>query len=127
MPDTEDSNCSIINSCPPEIWSQIFYSACTDTGFTGRSISSTSRYFHEIAKKIRLRSVALFSIKQIIAFVKLVEALPLGERLVENLYITTYDSAARESIRSLSKEFYKPGFETRGMPPSMVKISECSL
>jgi len=42
------------------------------------------------AKKVRLRSVALFNNDQIIAFVKLVEALPLGERFVENLYNTTY-------------------------------------
>jgi len=51
MLDTEDSHCSIINSCPPEIWSQIFYRACIDTGFTGRSISATSRYSTRLPKK----------------------------------------------------------------------------
>jgi hypothetical protein len=63
--------------------------------------------------------VALFSIEQIITFANLVEALPLGERLVENLYITTY-YAARENLRALCKEFYKPGFDTRVVVPSMV-------
>lgn len=111
---------SIINSCPPEIWSQIVYQPCTDTGFTGRSISATSRYFHEIAKKVRLRSVALFTIEQIIAFVKLVEGLPSGEPLVENLYILlTYDFPARRNFGALSQEFYKPGFDTRVSPPPM--------
>lgn len=104
MLDSEDSDRSIINSCPTEIWSQIFYRACTDTGFTSCSISATSRYFHEIAKKVRLRSVALFSTEQIITFANLIEALPLGERLVENLYITTY-YAAREKIWALGVVF----------------------
>jgi len=84
-----NNNSSVVDSCPPEIWTQIFYHACTDTGFTGRSVSATSRHFRELVKATKLRSIALFNIKQIAAFVKLVEALPCWERVVENLYLTT--------------------------------------
>jgi len=99
-------NSSVVDSCPPEIWTQIFYHACTDTGFTGRSVSATSRYFHELVKAIKLRSVALFNIKQIAKFVELVEALPCWERVVENLYLTTYGLPSPNS--EASDDAYPP-------------------
>jgi hypothetical protein len=132
-----DNDNSVIDSCPPEIWTQIFYHACTDTGFTGRSVSATCRHFHELAKCVKLRSVALFSTEQIIAFVKLAEALPCWERVIENLYLTTYglplklpNSKALDGayppadLQALEEALDRLEFIA---PPPTVNISQCSV
>ena len=54
--------------CPPEIWHKIFLSACTDGGFTGRSLLLTSHSFRAVAAPVCLHSVALKSLKQVITF-----------------------------------------------------------
>ena len=81
-----------MQACPPEIWLDIFWLACTDTGFTGRSISLTSRFFYELSKPVKLRSVGLQGVVQIIDFLNLIERTPVVHRRVENLFISTHNA-----------------------------------
>src|SRR6266446_2818496 len=80
---------STMDLCPPEIWRDILWLACTDTGFTGRSISLTSRFFHELSKHVKFRSVALRGVVQIIDFLNVIERTPYPQ--VENLFISTHN------------------------------------
>jgi uncharacterized membrane protein len=97
--------------------------ACTDTGFTGRSISLTSRSFHDLSKHIKFRSVALLGVVQIIDFLNVIERIPYPQ--VENLFISTYNGSGFPegvvpgTVESLIN-LYKPGFDIRLLFPSSV-------
>ena len=111
--------------CPPEIWHDILWFACTDTGFTGRSISLTSRLFHELSKPVKLRSVGLRGVVHIIDFLNLIERTPVVERRVENLFISTHngcgflDDVVPDTMEALAN-LYKPGYDIRVHCPSSV-------
>ena len=80
-----------IYDVPQEVLERIFSYACTDGGYTGRSISLVSRCAHMIARAVRFRNVALSGYRQIDSFLDLLEK----ERLVApihvyNLYISTW-------------------------------------
>ncbi|KAJ3505782.1 hypothetical protein NLJ89_g7236 [Agrocybe chaxingu] len=78
---------------PTEVWTQIFLLACTDTGITGRSLSQTNRYFNAASRHVKLRSVAIRGLVQAVGFVNMIEALPRKERVVENLYVSMYNTS----------------------------------
>ncbi|KAJ7252496.1 hypothetical protein C8J57DRAFT_1187556 [Mycena rebaudengoi] len=62
-----------MNQAPPEICAHIFSFACTDSGYTGRSLSLVSKYFHEVSKPAKLQSIALYGRAQILAFAALLD------------------------------------------------------
>jgi len=114
--------------CPPEIWHDILWLACTDTGFTGRSISLTSRSFYELSRHVKLRSVALRSVVQIIGFLNVIERTPYPQ--VENLFISTHNGSGfsedvepgiMESLINLYR--YKESLDIRVQHPSSVVSS----
>ncbi|TFK79703.1 hypothetical protein K466DRAFT_605934 [Polyporus arcularius HHB13444] len=80
-----------INDLPNELLERIFSYACTDGGFTGRSISLVSKCAHRNARPVRFRNVSLSGYRQIESFLNLLDK----ERLVtpirvHNLYISTW-------------------------------------
>lgn len=111
--------------CPPEVWHNILWFACTDTGFTGRSISLTSRFFHELSKSVKLRSVGLRGVVQIIDFLNVIERTPVVYRRVENLFISTHNGCGLpgdivpDTMEALVN-LYKPGYDIRVHHPSSV-------
>jgi len=118
-----------MQACPPEIWLDIFWLACTDTGFTGRSISLTSRFFYELSKPVKLRSVGLRGVVQIIDFLNLIERTPVVHRRVENLFISTHngcdppEDVLSDAIEALVN-LYEPGYDIRvHHPSSVVRLS----
>lgn len=73
---------------PPEIWSIIFSFACTDDGFTGRSLSLVSKMFYHVSQPMQLTSVAVYGPDQLESFVSLLEKKPPHLRKVRHLLIT---------------------------------------
>jgi hypothetical protein len=57
-----------LNRCPPEICSQIFMLACTDGGYTGRSLAEVSRYIRETSNPYKFQSIALSNAHQASSF-----------------------------------------------------------
>ena len=60
----------------PELWHQIITTACTDGGFTGTSLTLTSRFFREQSFSNRFRSLAFTSLTSLEAFIAFADAQP---------------------------------------------------
>ena len=73
--------------CPPEIWENIFALACTDTGFTGRSLSLVSKQFNEISAPSKYQSIAITQWSQLVAFPQTFSQLPNFQKKIKYLFI----------------------------------------
>ncbi|TFK57867.1 hypothetical protein BDN72DRAFT_782778, partial [Pluteus cervinus] len=51
---------------PAEIWEEICQYACTDGGFTGRSLCCTSRSINRVTKRMKLYSLAITRTDQLV-------------------------------------------------------------
>ncbi|KAI0677211.1 hypothetical protein C8Q78DRAFT_1001678 [Trametes maxima] len=67
-----------VTEIPTEIWQDIITQACTDGGLTGRSLALTSTFFRSQSMSPRFHSVALYSLKQLEAFMSSLSAQPIG-------------------------------------------------
>jgi hypothetical protein len=66
----------IMDQTPSELWEKIDSFACTDTGFTGHSLSLVSKYVQETSKSVKLQSINLCGFTQMLAFTDLLEQTP---------------------------------------------------
>ncbi|KAI0052065.1 hypothetical protein FA95DRAFT_1554041 [Auriscalpium vulgare] len=64
-----------MNSCPPEIHAQIFSLACTDDGFTGRSLSHVSRYVRQASAPFQWQSLVISGARKTKKFAELLDEL----------------------------------------------------
>jgi hypothetical protein len=83
-----------MDRCPVEVCTQIFAHACTDNGFTGRSLSLTSRYIRETSKPTKLQSLSVTTPQQIHGLAHLITHTPPRYRRVRYLFLsssTPYD------------------------------------
>jgi hypothetical protein len=62
-----------LDSCPVELCDRIFEFACTDAGYTGRSLSLVSKYVNQTSKRYMLQCRALHGVDKIVAFVGVLE------------------------------------------------------
>jgi len=90
-----------MDRCPVELWLKIFAIACTDDGFTGRSLSLVSRYIRDTSKSFKLQSVAICGLRQTVEFAALVTKTPRCH--ARHLYICdgTCRSHADDNERSV--------------------------
>jgi hypothetical protein len=72
---------------PVEIWHLIFSLACTDDGFTGRSLSLASTHLREISAPFKYQSIAITHWSQIIAFSQLFCKLPASQKKTVALFV----------------------------------------
>lgn len=82
-----------MHQLPVELWAQVFSSACTDDGCTGRSLALVSKDFYELSKGFRLQSLAIVGKDQILACAGMLELTPTRFRRVRNLFISNYSPA----------------------------------
>ena len=78
-----------MDRCPIEVWNQIFTLACTNNGFTGRSLSLASRYIHDTSKPAKLQSLSATKPQQIHGLARLIANTPPEYRRVRHLFITS--------------------------------------
>ena len=76
-----------MDAVPVEIWHNIFALACTDDGYTGRSLSLVSTYFHDISALFKYQSLVVTHWSQIIAFSKIFCQLPASQRKIKYLFV----------------------------------------
>ncbi|KAF5348920.1 hypothetical protein D9756_009831 [Leucocoprinus leucothites] len=79
---------SLLEDCPPEICNKIFTHACEDDGTTGRSLSLVSRYIHDVSEELKLRSLAVCGMKQILACAAMLREKPEHLRRIVHLFIS---------------------------------------
>ena len=76
-----------LESIPTELWKDIATLACTDGGYTGRSLALTSKFVHTQSWPWRLHSVALTSLQDLenlLVFLRTAERQPS----IEHLYLS---------------------------------------
>jgi len=78
-----------MDRCPIEVWNHIFTFACTDNGFTGRSLSLVSRYIHDTSKSVKLQSLSVTKPQQIHGLARLIANTPPKYRRVGHLFIAS--------------------------------------
>ena len=100
---------------PIELWMHICDFACTDDGFTSRSLSLTSRTLRTASLPFSLRTLSARGVLQLLSLTSYLESIPQDQRIVENLFYTatfegedSYQTASHNTIAKL-EEFYKPG------------------
>ncbi|KAJ3558025.1 hypothetical protein NP233_g11593 [Leucocoprinus birnbaumii] len=84
----DDQPISFLEMCPPEICKKIFTHACEDDGTTGRSLSLVSRYIHDVSEDIKLRSLAVCGMKQVLACAAMLRAKPENLRRIIHLFLS---------------------------------------
>lgn len=73
--------------CPIEIWDEIFALACDRGGKIAAAICRVSRYFYEVIKPHRLKSLVIYGESRIVAFHKAMKIIPLDVPRAERLFI----------------------------------------
>ena len=76
-----------MDAVPLEVWHGIFTFACTDDGYTGRSLSLVSTYFHDISAPFKYQSLAITHWTQIIAFSNIFCQLPASQKKIKYLFV----------------------------------------
>ncbi|KAI0722316.1 hypothetical protein C8T65DRAFT_628930 [Cerioporus squamosus] len=110
---------SIIESVPTELWHEIIKQACTDGGYTGRSLALSSRFLHAQSLVPRFHSVALNSLRALEGFLSLLAKLPDNCDLrIEHLFICfryephkTPPNSCRDRARMSRAEEQRPNDE----------------
>lgn len=82
---------SLLEQCPPEICKKIFTLACDDDGRTGRSLSLVSRYIHDVSEDIKYRSLAVWSMGQIMRCHIVLQNKPPHLRRISHLFISAHE------------------------------------
>ncbi|KAJ3482182.1 hypothetical protein NLI96_g7152 [Meripilus lineatus] len=77
-----------MNRCPLEICLSIFSLACTDEGYTGRSLSLVSKAFADASRPVQLQSIALHGPSQICGFASMLKKRNDCDRRVRNLFVS---------------------------------------
>ncbi|TFK69278.1 hypothetical protein BDN72DRAFT_768121, partial [Pluteus cervinus] len=73
---------------PFEVWSKIFEFSCRDNGYTGQSLSRTSRMFNALSTPYKFQSISLQNLKYILKFYDLLCRTPPNLRRIQYLCIT---------------------------------------
>ena len=104
-----------------EIWNQIFTLACTDNGFTGRSLSLVSRYIYKTSKSAKLQSLSVTKPQQIHALARLIAETPPNHRRVRYLFIA---SPGPHDDESDDRDVYQADSEEEGSTASAVDAAD---
>ena len=75
-----------METCPTEIWYEIFAFVCTDSGLNGRSLSLVSKRFHDLSGPLKYQSIAITQWRQI-AFSQTFSQLPDIQKKIKYLFI----------------------------------------
>ncbi|KAF8147878.1 hypothetical protein B0H34DRAFT_619431, partial [Crassisporium funariophilum] len=80
--------------CPPELHAYITQFACTDDGYTIRSLYGVSRYYREISRPYLYQALSISHVHQIPIIAAQLEALPIHWRHIRHLLISNECSNA---------------------------------
>ncbi|KAI0775895.1 hypothetical protein BD413DRAFT_255403 [Trametes elegans] len=87
---------ALIEHVPTEIWRAVLSIACTDGGYTGRSLALTSKFFHSQSLPARFRTVAFKSLQRLEDFLTYLDTQLRGFcPHIEHLYLSFEDEPVR--------------------------------
>ncbi|KAF5344889.1 hypothetical protein D9758_011594 [Tetrapyrgos nigripes] len=90
---------------PPELWTHIWSFACTDDGTTGRTLSRVSQYVYATSAPVRLQSITLTGLHDLLAFAYMIRTSPEADRLLLRVrYLTVMADPMPVSLQELEKE-----------------------
>lgn len=108
-----------MRTCPPEIHGYIFSLACSDDGYTGRSLSSVSRYVRLVSAPYQWHNIVLAGLPQVQRFATTLEAFsttsslctfrpqpdvslvsPCGKRPIYHIFLSNRTAALARDIRN---------------------------
>lgn len=78
-----------MDRCPVELWSAIFSFACTDGGYTGRSLALAARWTNNLSLPFRLQSISATHTKQIVSLADVLDKAHPSYRRVRSLVLST--------------------------------------
>lgn len=99
-----------IKALPNELWIYIFKLTCVDGDCTGRSLAAVSRYMREILYAVRLQSIAMRSVNDVLAFHRAFVRGREPNEQVKNLFISIDNQdywTARKRINAVIRERYE--------------------
>ena len=77
---------------PAELWREIIAGACTDGGYTGRSLALTNKLFHAQSLSARFHSLAFFSLAKLEAFLAFLDNQPREcKPKIQHMYLSFVD------------------------------------
>ena len=80
-----------VTSIPTELWQDIIVEACTDGGYTGRSLALTNKFFHAQSLSSRFYSLAFSSLRRIETFLSCLESQPAEcDPMIQHLYLSFF-------------------------------------
>jgi len=89
-----------MRSCPPELHSYICSLACTDDGYTARSLSLVSKYFAQITAPYLYQSLCASEPSKIRSLAHKLQQLPAHHRRIHHLFISD-NSGERDLTNSI--------------------------
>lgn len=89
-----------MNHCPPELHSYICSLACTDDGYTARSLSLVSKYYAQITLPYLYQSLCVTEPSQIHSLAHKLQQTPVHQRRIHHLFISD-KSGGRELVNSI--------------------------
>jgi len=104
----------------------MFYSlACTDGGYTGRSLSLVSRYVHETSKPFKLQSVCVKGILQAIEFESFLSNNPGIDHGVRHLFVSCL--YPHDKLTNHVKDIASTRNQIHGEGPSRSFLDKCLI
>ena len=98
---------------PVELWREFITGACTDGGYTGRSLALTNKFFHAQSLSTRFHSLAFFSLAKVEAFFAFLDNQPEECRPeIQHLYL--FSERARHGRQRGERGGESPGLGEKG-------------
>ncbi|GJE99617.1 hypothetical protein PsYK624_158880 [Phanerochaete sordida] len=88
-----------------ETWLQVLKLACTDGGYTGRSLSLVCRKMRDIVEPIRFQTVSLVDAKKLKAFVRIIDARNMSASIHHLLIFTNPRTEGDDKGRPISVDY----------------------
>ncbi|OSD04500.1 hypothetical protein PYCCODRAFT_1433368 [Trametes coccinea BRFM310] len=119
-----------VTRIPTEVWQDILRSACTDGGFTGRSLATTSKFFLAQSYSIRYHSLLFDSLQRLLDFLGYWDAKMINfPRGIHHLYLSFLDEPWLQPpiVRSAYYRMHyrdRQAYNYRASPPAKQRWSK---
>jgi len=105
-----------MDRCPNELLMEIASFACTDGGYTGRSLCLVSRRINLYSEPFRFQSILLLNIREVVAFSNLLDSKPPRRRVVRNLCMSIEKPPVSPSANEIAQSGNSVGQEVYWEP-----------
>lgn len=94
-----------MDRCPVEICNEIFRLACSDNGYTGRSLSLVSKFVRETSQASKLQSLSVIGYEQLIGLASALDNIHPTLRQVRYIFISAHARRTAFDPKALAPEY----------------------